>query len=151
MDFDQSRIRAMTTDDVDLVLALETQLQSHPWLRSHFDNCLAIGNLALVVEYQDCPVIAFAIVSIGGGEAELLNIAVDPAFQGRGVARRFLLEIISHIKDQAETIFLEVRPSNHQAIHLYESIGFNQVGVRPNYYNSATGREDALLYAMTLL
>lgn len=156
MDPKACRIRAMGTDDLDRVLALEQQLQSHPWRRSHIENCLAIGNLALVVEPDPAanlvsPIVAFAVVSLGAGEAELLNIGVDPACQRQGIAENFLSEILKQIKTEADTIFLEVRVSNQRAIALYEKLGFNQVGVRPNYYASAKGREDALLYAMTLL
>ena len=83
-------------------------------------------------------------------ESELLNIGVDPRFQQRGVAKAFLTEILTQLKGQADAMFLEVRLSNHKAIALYEGLGFNQVGVRPNYYNTARGREDALIYAIEL-
>ena len=156
MEEESCHIRVMTAEDLDHIVALEQGLQSHPWRRSHFENCLAIGNLALVVEWVDgeprqARVIAFAVVSLGGGEAELLNIGVDPAYQGRGIASRFLGEILQTIKTQVDTIFLEVRVSNRRAIDLYEKLGFNQVGIRPNYYNTATGREDARLYALALI
>jgi len=167
------RIRAMTTMDLDPIVELEKRLQSHPWRRGHFENCLAIGNLALIVEPEvvepdvvesnverdkvqnsSAPtptIIAFAIVSIGGGEAELLNIGVAPDFQRRGFAERLIKEITTHIQSLADTLFLEVRESNERAIALYEKLGFNQIGVRPAYYAAAKGREDALLYGMTLL
>ncbi len=141
----------MTESDLNAIVDLESQLQTHPWRRSHFENCLAIGNLALLVESPKHPIVAFAIVSIGGGESELLNIGVDPQCQGQGIAKSFLGEIISQVTSQADAMFLEVRLSNNGAIALYESLGFNQVGVRANYYNTATGREDALIYAIELL
>ena len=153
MDPTNCRIRAMTTADLDRIVDLEGRLQSHPWRRGHFENCLAIGNLALIVEGggQQSAIVAFAIVSLGGGEAELLNIGVDPKYQRCGIAEAFLHEILAQIKSEADTIFLEVRVSNVPAIALYDKLGFNQVGVRPNYYASVKGREDALLYAMSLL
>ena len=156
MDLDDCCIRAMTAADLDRVVDLEQQLQGHPWRRGHFENCLAIGNLALVVirgsePQAQSPIIAYAIISLGGGEAELLNIGVDPAYQRRRVAEDLLNEILKHIKSQADTVFLEVRESNAPAISLYEKLGFNQTGVRPNYYPAAKGREDALLYALSLL
>lgn len=153
---DACKIRRLCLSDLDWVVELESQLQTHPWRRAHFENCLAIGNLGLVVACVDPATakdiqVAFAIVSLGGGEAELLNIGVDPRFQRRGIAGRLLQEIVHHIQTEADTLFLEVRMSNHRAIALYEKAGFNQVGERPGYYATTTGREDALLYAMTLL
>lgn len=139
----------MTPADLEWVVELEQSLQSHPWKPSHFENCLAIGNLALVVEYEK-KAVAFAIVSIGGGEAELLNIGVAQDYQGQGLATSFLGEILTQLKDQAQAVFLEVRESNHKAIALYEKLGFNQTGVRPNYYPAKQGREDAYIYALEL-
>ena len=52
---------------------------------------------------------------------------------------------------QAQTMFLEVRPSNLIAYKLYETLGFNEVGIRENYYPAFTGREDALVLAIELL
>ena len=48
-------------------------------------------------------------------------------------------------------MFLEVRPSNPRAITLYESMGFNEIGRRPNYYPAKRGREDAVVMAMEML
>ena len=52
---------------------------------------------------------------------------------------------------RAERIFLEVRPSNHVAYRLYEQLGFNEIGVRKDYYPAFSGREDALVLAKELL
>ena len=49
----------------------------------------------------------------------------------------------------ANLIYLEVRPANTAAIRLYESMGFRQAGLRPGYYQSASGREDALVMRRT--
>ena len=51
----------------------------------------------------------------------------------------------------AERVFLEVRPSNTHAIALYDTMGFNEIGRRPNYYPGKRGREDALVMAIELL
>jgi [ribosomal protein S18]-alanine N-acetyltransferase len=48
------------------------------------------------------------------------------------------------------TLLLEVRPSNSAAIQLYHSVGFNEIGVRKNYYPAPQGREDALMLALHL-
>jgi ribosomal-protein-alanine N-acetyltransferase len=147
------RIRSMSTDDVETVLPIERKLQFHPWRPAHFLDSVRAGKLAVVLETADGPLatmVAYAVVSVGGGEAELLNIGVAPEYQRRGIARRLLEWLIDRIAARADTLFLEVRASNAGAIALYEAMGFNQVGLRPNYYPAAKGREDALIFARTL-
>ena len=69
------------------------------------------------------------------GEAELLNLAVDPAFRRHGVASA-LLEVLGA---QAQgTVFLEVAEPNTAAIALYRRLGWEQVGLRAGYYDHGT-------------
>ena len=77
---------------------------------------------------------------------------MTPAEQGQGHGRRILEHLLKLARFQrSERVFLEVRPSNPHAVALYESVGFNEVGRRPNYYPTQRGREDALVMAMELL
>ncbi|WP_205874106.1 ribosomal protein S18-alanine N-acetyltransferase [Mycobacterium camsae] len=64
---------------------------------------------------------------------EVRNIGVDPAHQGRGVGRRLLDELLKFAAGGA--VYLEVRYDNEPAIALYRDVGFDQVGLRPGYYN----------------
>ncbi|WP_156685780.1 ribosomal protein S18-alanine N-acetyltransferase [Mycobacterium sp. Marseille-P9652] len=64
---------------------------------------------------------------------EVRNIGVDPAYQGHGVGRRLLNELLTFAA--GGTVYLEVRCDNEAAIALYRSVGFDQVGLRPGYYN----------------
>ncbi|MDP7733440.1 ribosomal protein S18-alanine N-acetyltransferase [Mycobacterium paragordonae] len=66
---------------------------------------------------------------------EVRHIAVDPAHQGQGIGRRLLDELLKFAAGGA--VFLEVRCDNEAAIALYRDFGFDQVGVRPGYYNGA--------------
>ena len=68
---------------------------------------------------------------IGPGEREILNLAVDPSSRRKGLARALVAHEMQH--EQGEW-FLEVRASNVEALSLYQSIGFQQVTVRRNYY-----------------
>jgi ribosomal-protein-alanine N-acetyltransferase len=54
-------------------------------------------------------------------------------------------------RHNADLVLLEVRPSNKAAISLYRKCGFNEIGVRSNYYPAADGREDALILARSLV
>lgn len=68
---------------------------------------------------------------VAEGESELLNLAVDPAFRRRGIARRLIGALTS---GHPGTLWLEVRESNLGARKLYESLGFCEAGRRPGYY-----------------
>lgn len=93
----------------------------------------------------------FAITQIVLDEATLFNIAIDPAFQRQGLGRKLLEDVIEKLEQRdVVTLWLEVRASNSKAIALYESLGFNEVSVRRNYYPAAQGREDAIMMALIL-
>ncbi|MGH2916068.1 MAG: GNAT family N-acetyltransferase, partial [Solirubrobacteraceae bacterium] len=74
----------------------------------------------------------------------VMNVAIDPAWRGRGVARALLERLFALTDGDSERGYtLEVRVSNHVAVHLYESLGFVATGVRRGYYTD--NREDALI------
>lgn len=143
-------LRPMTLADLPSVLRIEQAVQSHPWRESHFVNCLQQSGFALVA-VNEANLVGYGLVSQGGGEADLLNLAVVAECQGRGVATQLLRRLISHAATVADTLFLEVRESNGSAQALYEKMGFNQVGERPNYYPAQRGREAAFIYALSLM
>jgi ribosomal-protein-alanine N-acetyltransferase len=118
-----------------------------------FKDCLKTGGYSCwVCDTPDGRVLGYAIVSLVVGEAHIMNIGVEPAIQKRGVGRKLLHHLIETArKGKAETVFLEVRPSNLVAIDLYRKTGFNEIGVRKGYYPAKDGREDALMLALTLL
>jgi [ribosomal protein S18]-alanine N-acetyltransferase len=143
--------RAMQDADVSAVAAVERASYQFPWSEGIFRDCVRVGYLCRVVEVSDV-IIGHGIVSTGAGEAHILNVCVRPEFRCRGVGRqllRYLLER-SRALGMAEA-FLEVRPSNTTAIRLYQSLGFEQVGVRRGYYQATNGREDAAVLRLALL
>jgi len=94
----------------------------------------------------------YAILSVGAGEAHLLNICIDPGYRGQGLGRYLLGRMLDIARwNGAERLFLEVRPSNPLAKTLYESVGFDEIGRRPRYYPARNGREDAIVMALELL
>ena len=66
-------------------------------------------------------------------EIEILNLAVDPPFRRRGVARGLITELLANFRG---SVYLEVRQSNIAARKLYHSMGFEAIGVRKDYYDS---------------
>jgi ribosomal-protein-alanine acetyltransferase len=92
-----------------------------------------------------------AIISNVLDEVHLLNLCIDPLNSRQGLGRAFLQHLIHRaINRKAVVFFLEVRASNRAAIDLYFSEGFNEVGVRPNYYPAPDGHEDAILMTLEL-
>ncbi len=77
------------------------------------------------------------------GEGDITNVAVDPDFRRKGMAKRLIAEFEAVLPDDAEEIFLEVRESNAPAIALYEKCGFERIAVRKNFY--ANPRENAVI------
>ena len=141
--------RPMSTQDLPNVLRNERRSYSHPWTEGIFLDCLRAGYECWVVKRGE-RVIGHGILSIAAGESHLLNVCVNPDYQGQGHGRTLVKFMIDRARQSASTVFLEVRPSNLTAYKLYESLGFNEVGVRKDYYPAYVGREDALVLAMEL-
>ena len=80
-------------------------------------------------------------------EAEILSIAIDPTYRGRGLSRDLLLTHLGHLAGRGiRTIFLEVEENNQPARRLYEWAGFSVVGRRERYYQEPGGQQlNALL------
>ena len=103
------------------------------------------------MEAPDESVVGYCIISIAAGEAHVMNLSVAPCLQGQGAGRKMLEHMIEYARHKAETLFLEVRPSNYGAIQLYRKSGFRQIGVRKGYYPAKIGREDAIMFALELV
>ena len=147
---DAVRFRPMTLADVASVVAVERSSYLFPWSEGVFRDCIRVGYLCRVVEFGS-DVVGYGIMSYGAGEAHILNICIRNDLRGGGIGRR-LMEFLLERARAAEMhdVFLEVRPSNPIAIRLYEALGFLRVGVRKGYYQATGGREDALVYKLTL-
>lgn len=144
-------MRAMRESDLDAILGIEQRAYPFPWTRGIFRDCLAAGYPAWVLQERGLP-IGYAVISVAADEAHILNICIAPERQGRGHGRQLLRSLVQLARDLgAARVFLEVRPSNPNAIALYHDEGFNEIGRRPRYYPARDGREDALVMAMELV
>ncbi len=144
------RVRAMQENDLDRVAEIEAEAYPYPWTLGIFRDCLRAGYGCWVLE-RDGLLLGYGVLSAGAGEAHVLNVCVSPQFQGEGHGRHLMRRLIDLARWQrADRLYLEVRPSNHRAIALYESLGFRHIGRRPKYYPAPDGREDALVMARDL-
>ncbi len=148
----KGRIRAMREDEVPAIAAIDDRAYPVAWSEQIFRDCLKAKYHCLVYEGNE-GILGYAVLSIAVGEAHILNICIVPELQGKGLGRDLLNYLMALSSEkQVETIFLEVRLSNEPARHLYDRVGFNEVGIRKNYYpDGKGGREDAMVLAMNLL
>lgn len=144
------RFRPMSRADLPQVAALERATYAFPWNDQIFGDCLRVGYHCVVVETAT-GVAGYAVLSLGAGEAHVLNLCVEQARRRHGVGRALLMFLLAHARDRGiRDAFLEVRRSNRAAISLYHSVGFECVGQRRGYYQAEGGREDALVYRLEL-
>jgi len=140
--------RPMREQDLPGVVALEQASHAAPWTQGNFRDAFAAGYGTLVGEL-DCTVLAYGVLMLAPGEAQLLNLTVAASARRRGVGRRLLQRLLAAaIGAGARQCFLEVRESNHAAIALYLREGFAPVARRAAYYPPPAGsaqREDALV------
>jgi len=144
------RLRPMTVADLDQVMEIEPRAYDFPWSEGIFRDCLRVGYCCWCCEEND-ELLAYGVMSVAAGESHILNLTVRPESQRRGMGSKLLEHFLQLAgRHGADTVMLEVRPSNRKAISLYEKLGFNEIGVRRNYYPGEDGREDALLLALNL-
>jgi ribosomal-protein-alanine N-acetyltransferase len=142
--------REMHASDLDAVMQIEIVNFPFPWTAGNFKDSINSGHICLLLEIHEA-VIGYAILMMVLDEAHLLNISVSPSWKGKGWGRHLLNHMMQIGREKGGlNMFLEVRPSNVSAITLYESIGFNEMGVRPGYYPAHNGHENAVLMGVAL-
>ena len=150
LDVPQVAIRAMTEADVPAVIQVERASYQFPWSEGIFRDCLRVGYVCRVV-MRDSELVGYGVMSAAACEAHILNLCVREADRCRGIGRLLLEHLLGRAAaaGMAEA-YLEVRPSNTAAIRLYQSLGFEPIGVRRGYYQAVGGREDAAVLKLAL-
>lgn len=138
--------------DLDEVAEIERSVQSHPWSRNNFADGLKAGYSGWVAQSQG-QTAGFSMVMLAPDVAHVLVIAVRPAEQKRGVGRLLLNRCEQVALDHGLTeVVLEVRQSNGNALHFYQSRGYRILATRKDYYPLGHGRrEDALIMKKELV
>lgn len=143
-------IRSMRHEDLPHVSDIERRSYDFPWSHGVFRDCLLAGYQCIVLE-RDGDVAGYGILSVAAGEAHILNLCIEPAFRSHGYGERLLDDMLFRARTASvREIFLEVRPSNENALALYKKKGFYKVANRPAYYQAHGGREDAAVLAKKL-
>ncbi|WP_326547820.1 ribosomal protein S18-alanine N-acetyltransferase [Mycolicibacterium sp. ND9-15] len=120
---------------------LEAQLfdGDDPWPERAFLAELAAKHIRYVAARDADKLVGYAGIARLGRktpyEYEIHTVGVDPAYQGQGIGKRMVAELLD--RASGATVFLEVRTDNEPAIKLYESFGFVNVGLRKRYYRAS--------------
>ncbi|OGI62932.1 MAG: ribosomal-protein-alanine N-acetyltransferase [Candidatus Muproteobacteria bacterium RBG_16_60_9] len=147
---ERPRLRPMREVDLNAVLEVERSSYEFPWTRAIFRDCLRAGYYCFVYE-SSAGLVGHGIVSIAAGECHLLNICVHPEYQRRGLGRALVNFLLLFARrKRAKVALLEVRISNPSAYQLYIQLGFDEIGMRKDYYPARYGREDAIILARDL-
>ena len=145
-----SKLRPLVITDLDAIMEIERSAYAFPWSQGIFRDCLRVGYCCWCYEVNG-EIHGYGVMSVAAGESHILNLTVRPESQRQGIGMKLMKHFMQlACRHNADTIMLEVRPSNVAAIKLYEKMGFNEIGVRRNYYPAGEGREDALLLALSL-
>ena len=143
-------IRPMMEIDLPEVAAIERMSYAFPWSENIFRDCLRVGYTCRALDLSG-RIIGYGVMSLGAGEAHILNVCVRDEFRTVGFGRRLL----EHLLERAAAAgvseaFLEVRPSNLAAICFYQRPGFEQIGIGRGYHQAPDGREDAIVLKLML-
>lgn len=140
----------MQVADLDTVMRIEPVIYPFPWSLGNFRDSLNTGYSCWVFEL-DGRIAGYTVMMLVLDEAHLLNLSVAKEAQGQGYGDMLLSFIMDKAREHgALNMFLEVRVSNKVAISLYEKKGFNEMAIRPRYYPTENGREDAMLMGAAL-
>ena len=141
----EARFEPLTVDDLDAVIAVEQSVYGHPWTVGNFKDALASGYAAQRLLAGNTLIGYFVAMQVID-EVHLLNITVSLDYRSQGWAKVMLEALALWARAQGcEWLWLEVRESNHRAIHVYRSHGFKQVGLRKDYYPVGRGQREAAL------
>jgi len=137
-------IRPLELADLDAIEEIEQRAYPTPWSRSMFASELAKPTSICLGAFEGDELVGYVINSRYVDAWHVMNVAVDPGRQRRGVASALLERLFELTRDDERRGYtLEVRVSNEGAIRLYEQLGFEARGIRRGYYTD--NREDALI------
>ena len=134
-------LRGATIADLDAIMAIETPtFTTDAWSKQNMRSELLSPHTVYLVAFDDgAPEVTSGYAGLlaprGGGQADIQTIAVADDARRRGLGRELMTTLIDAATERGATeIFLEVRADNPGAQELYHSLGFEQIAVRPRYY-----------------
>ena len=145
-------LRRATPDDLDAIMAIENAtFTTDAWPRDVMKSDLRSVHTYYLVASDGDAVDGYSglMAPRASGQADIQTIAVVESARGQGLGRTLMNALLSEARTrEADEVFLEVRADNPGARHLYESLGFEQIDVRANYYQP--DGVDAVIMRLTM-
>lgn len=141
-----TEFRPATLSDVDALRHIELACFADPWTEDMLESEIEMPHSTYTVLLEDGQIAGYYAYMHVLDEVHILNVAVLPQYQGRGLGRSMMRHLLQSVPAGTVGVTLEVRVSNTRARNLYESFGFRLSGVRKGYYG---GTEDAAIYWLT--
>jgi len=147
---DQVRIVPMTTDRIEDLVAMEKRCFSDPWTRGMFRSELEVaGGTYARAALMGETLAGYSFAVLIADEAHLGNLAVDPGYRRKGIARALLDDLLTAARSHGvRRVTLEVRESNSIARNFYARNGFVDIAIRKSYYRNPV--EDAIVMLLML-
>lgn len=129
------KIREMQLDDLEQVMTIEEANFSVPWTETGFFTFLLREDTLFLVAEEGEKILGYCGLVTVQDEGDITNVAVEKNSQNQGIGKKLLEEMFQRTQKAGVCrLFLEVRAGNAAALHLYEKMGFVQMGIRKNYY-----------------
>lgn len=150
MKFHPEQIFALGKNQLAELVSLEGLCFSEPWSIEEYKKVLSQDNFKILGISRDNSLRAYISFYFTQDEAEIMNLAVHPAWRKKGLAKGLVAKTLEFCgRAMVRNIFLEVRPSNVPALNIYRHFGFKKVARRKKYYPD--NLEDALVMKLELL
>ena len=139
------KIEKMTLNDLENIQNILISDFDDFWNYNILKDELESENSIYIVAKSNNEIIGFAGIKILLDEADIMNIVTKKIYRNQGIGTLLLTNLISISKNlNLHSLSLEVNEENKTAIHLYENLGFKNIGIRKNYYKSKNGKIMAL-------
>lgn len=143
-------IRTMLPSDLEQIIRIEREIFLFPWSPGNFADSLKSEYHCRVLTQAET-ILGYGIMMMSPEEAHILTLGIAAQWQNKGLGKKMLGYLIDYARtEQAKSIFLDVRESNHGAAQLYMHLGFKQIATRKGYYPAMCGREDARVMQLLL-
>lgn len=141
------KLRSMKIEDLDKVTAIEASSFSIPWSKDAFEGAILQDNYCIIVAVSDddeSDILGYCCFYYVMDEAEIPTVCVRNDMRKMGVGTEMLQGLLKKAEElKLSSVYLEVRVSNEPAKGLYKKLGFEESGIRKNFYERP--REDAIV------